>query len=730
MTYGATPDDWAALQRLGLEDDLLPVVSNPGAKISERSKMRDLGKTPSRYDQQGKVVGIPKWTAHIATDREVARWATVSDLGICIQTRQVRAIDIDIADPVEAARVRELVELMTSLPQRRRASSGKCLLAFRMPGEFAKRVIRTPHGIIEFLANGQQFIAVGTHPSGDRYEWVDGDGVLGLPAFVPALSPAEFEVLWQAMVEAFALPDGESRARNGMVPVKPRNANDLQDPTVAWLDENGWVTGFERDGRVDVRCPWEDGHSTDSGPTSTSYFPAGVGGFAQGHFRCLHASCQGRTDGDFLEAVGYGASDFDVVEAVANATGDVSKALPAFTRARSGQIEATILNVLLALRRSDVCGMRIAFDTFKDALLCAPADADTWRPFTDSDYVTLRATLETGATGFKPVGRELIRDAVRKVATEQTFDSAVQWAESLRWDGVPRVEGFWARYFGVEDTPYSRAVSLYTWTAFAGRALVPGEKCDMVPVLIGLQGAGKTSMIEALAPTPDAFAGINLEKKDDDIARGIRGKLVCELAELRGLASREAEAIKDWISRRFEEWVPKYQEFGTRFGRRFLAIGTGNREGFLDDETGERRWLPMRVGDIDTAAVRADRDQLWAEGVELFKRSGVAWQGAFELGRHEHQKFKVGDVWCEHIEEWLATTDMDGPRDRSRVRLRDVLVGAIGLQVRQITRREELRAGKALTLLGFEKKVARLNGVMAKVWVRDTQAAPDYSDLA
>src|SRR4051812_30511396 len=111
MTYGATPTEWAAWQALGVEDDLLPVVSNLHAKISERSKMRDLGKTPSRYDSRREVVGIPKWTTNIATDKDVARWAKDNDLGICVQTRQVRAIDIDIADPVHAQRVRDLVEL-------------------------------------------------------------------------------------------------------------------------------------------------------------------------------------------------------------------------------------------------------------------------------------------------------------------------------------------------------------------------------------------------------------------------------------------------------------------------------------------------------------------------------------------------------------------------------------------------------------------------------------------
>ena len=732
--WGATVADWSHFATaLALESDLLPVVSNPHAKISERSKMRDLGKTPSRYDQAGEVVGIPKWTQHVGTSNDIKRWATHSDLGMCVQTRVARAIDIDIADPVRAAAVRELVELMVGLPQRRRANSGKCLLMFRMPGDFAKRIIRTPDGIIEFLATGQQFIAVGTHPSGARYEWVDADGVLGLPVEVPELTPAEFEVLWQAMVEQFSLPDGETRTRNGMVPTKPRLAVDLQDPTVAWLDENGWVTGFERDGRVDVRCPWEDGHSSDSGPTSTSYFPAGVGGFAQGHFRCLHASCSGRTDGDFLEAVGYAASDFDVIDAVANATsGELDLPLPPFMRNRHGRPLATLSNTILACQRPDVIGLRIAYDTFKDALMVGPSGGD-WRSINDNDLTRIRWLLET--KGHEPVGREMVRDAVYAVAEQNSIDTAIEWAGRQVWDGVPRIERFFTECFGVADSAYARAVGLYTWTALAGRCLVPGIKADMVPVLIGMQGTGKTTSIEALCPIDEAFAEIDLTRKDDDIARQMRGKLVAEIAELRGLASRDADSIKAWVSRRVEEWTPKYKEFVTRYPRRALCIGTGNNGGFLDDETGERRWLPMTVGTVDVARIKVERDQLWAEGVALFKLDGVQWQEAQRLAVEEHSKYKVGDPWVEVVRDWLDDSDIDGgKRADGVVRMLDVLIACLGFKRDRVSRKDELRAGKVLRMLGFEKGVRRLNGVLGKVWIKvasDEQGAQSaFSDLA
>jgi len=490
---------------------------------------------------------------------------------------------------------------------------------------------------------------------------------------------------------------------------------------VAWLDENGWITGYQRDGRVDVRCPWADGHSVDSGPTSTSWFPAGVGGFERGHYRCLHASCSNRTDGDFMEVTGYTRADFGVVVPLPNDKGELIEPLPPFTRDRNGRIEAELNNVLAALRRPDFTGYRVGVDAFLDRMVLATAEG-VWRPFGDTDYTVLRSVLAT--RDFKPISADMIKDAARLVAAENEFDSAVQWANGLEWDGVERIETFYPAFFGVEDTPYSRAVGRYTWTALAGRALVPGEKADMVPVLIGLQGAGKTSAIEVMSPLPGAFVELNLEKKDEDLARMQRGKLVGEIAELRGLQGRDAESIKAWVSRREEEWTPKFKEFATKFQRRMVMFGTGNGGEFLDDPTGERRWLPMTTGTVDVPGVAGVRDQLWAEGAWRFKRLGeVDWRDANTLARAEHHKYKVSDEWQTVIADWLARDDMDqaagGTRRGDRpVRMLDVLVSALGFDVQKIARKDELRAGKAMRALGYEKGNTRVGGEQVKAWLR------------
>jgi hypothetical protein len=199
--YGARPDEWAHFENaLGLCADLLPVVSNTHAQIASGSSIKELGKTPSRYNASRRAVGIPAWTRKTCSSEDIANWSSEPDYGICVQTRNVRALDCDISDPELAHKIEAFVRsrLAQQLPCRKRANSSKFLLAFRLTGEHRKRTIKTAAGKIEFLGNGQQFVAVGTHPSGARYEWEGG-----LPAEIPELDIAEFEALWSALAEKF-----------------------------------------------------------------------------------------------------------------------------------------------------------------------------------------------------------------------------------------------------------------------------------------------------------------------------------------------------------------------------------------------------------------------------------------------------------------------------------------------------------------------------------------------
>lgn len=314
--YGATYEDWFAFDfDLSLTADLLPVVSNPGAQVSPNSRLSpyDRGKVPSQFDGNGQVVGIPRWTAKQTTDAEVERWSRIPDLGVCIQTRNVRAFDIDVPDAAKAEAIQTFINARIGLilPCRGRSNSGKRLLAFRLEGELFKHRITVDGGVVEILGNGQQFVAAGAHPSGARYEWAGG-----VPSSIAAITREQFDGLIAALVAQFGFGDNPlavaraPRARTG-------ERIQVDDPVASHLFDTGRVIDTIPDKGLAIECPWGDEHTTgEPGNGSTMWLLAGTNGEPHGHFKCLHAHCEGRTDSEFFAAIGYDddvASEFEDV---------------------------------------------------------------------------------------------------------------------------------------------------------------------------------------------------------------------------------------------------------------------------------------------------------------------------------------------------------------------------------------------------------------------------------
>jgi predicted P-loop ATPase len=284
---------------------------------------------------------------------------------------------------------------------------------------------------------------------------------------------------------------------------------------------------------------------------------------------------------------------------------------------------------------------------------------------------------------------------------------------------VKRVERLLPDYFGTADTEYTRAVSLYWWTAHAGRALEPGCKADMAVVLDGPQGIGKSTGVAAMVPD-GLHVEINFAAKDADLSRLIKGKLGGEFAELRGLATRDLESIKVFFVRTHEEFVDKFQVFPTRFPRRLVFVGTTNSDSFLADETGNRRFLPVKVlRHVDVEAIKRDRLQLWAEARELFNAHGVMWQDAERLARAEHGAYRVGDVWEPAIARWLDSSGPGGTKWRDQeFSIADVLEHAVHKFPREQSRADEMRAARVLRHFGFESCVVKISGVSQRRWRR------------
>lgn len=720
--FGAKAEEWAHWDTiLGLGIDLLPVVSDPNVRVSPTSRLTSLGKVPSIYKNDGTVVGLGRWSGKNAVAAEIERWSKVPGYGICLQTRLLRALDVDIVDKERAARVVAFVEryLSRKLPWRSRSNSGKVLCLFKLEGTWAKRKVEVEGGIIEFLANNQQCVVAGTHPSGARYEWLEG-----LPEIVE-VTVGEFEGLWGAIVKEFGKgPSIESKSNDanlsGFIPCK-------EDINPKLIEKLHILHANNR--RFDIVCPFfphlsdiESGKREEDSGSSTSYFFPGRlpdGRYIDGHFKCQHASCASKSGIDFENALRVIEEEFEDVVIKGDEEGVVANLpLPQLARRKNGDILATLPNLYEIMSRPDLCETHIRFDEFRGDVVMSK-DEKQWVPVRDTDYINFRLALEK--KGFLPIGRELMRDTVRRIGADNLIDTAKIWLNSLEWDGVSRVDKFLETYLKTKDEPYSVAVSRYIWTALAGRILEPGVKADMVPVLVGAQGIGKSTAIAALVPEITYYDIIDLAERDSDLMRKMKGRLVLEIGEMRGLYTKDMAGVKDFLTRAVDSWIPKYHECPIEYKRRSLFIGTTNVDDFLEDSTGNRRWLPVKCPtQIDVKAIGRDRNQLWAEARLLYQSHGISWQDSANLALDVHEDHRAVSVWEDYINEYLNTPGLDGktPIEVGDITIQELAINAIGLASSNINMREQKAIGNILRQLGFVREQKLIGDIRKRVWVK------------
>jgi putative DNA primase/helicase len=312
--------------------------------------------------------------------------------------------------------------------------------------------------------------------------------------------------------------------------------------------------------------------------------------------------------------------------------------------------------------------------------------------------------------------------AVGNVARKHKFHPVRDYFNELHWEGAFLVGDWLSTYLGVESTPYSRAVGQCYLISVVARVFKPGCQVDTMIILEGPQGIGKSRVFRILAIQPEWFTDRLSELGSKDAALELRGKMIIEMSELNAILSDRSEnrAIKGFLSRESDCYRAPYDRTTGEHDRQCVFAGTTNQDTYLRDESGARRFWPIRCGDIDLEGLKRDLPQLYAEAVHLYQQQ-VPWHLSLEmdaLADIERDKRYQHGPWHEVVRRFVenpeqrSTPDRDNrphpvePWDNSTaesVTVSDILIHGIGKVTDRWGHSDEIWIAKALKAMGWVK---------------------------
>ena len=309
---------------------------------------------------------------------------------------------------------------------------------------------------------------------------------------------------------------------------------------------------------------------------------------------------------------------------------------------RSTVLKNSLGNLLLILKNDPklqgIRYNRLANQIYGDDALPWERPYQPWR---DADMAQLVAYVDKTYGTFSSRNYEL---ALTKVADDRAYHPIRDYLDNLpEWDGVNRVETLLVKYFGAEDSEYTRMVTRKTLAAAVARIYQPGIKFDSMLVLNGRTDLGKSTFFARLAGEwfSDSLNFTDMGK-GKDAAEKIQGVWIVEIPELAGLSKMDVNNIKGFLSRQDDQYRPSYGRTVESHPRQCIIVGSTNAEnaGFLRDTTGNRRFWVVRVWggsnkgwdlpETDVPQIWAEAKHYWMQGEKLYLEGKVAQQAKAE----------------------------------------------------------------------------------------------------
>ena len=314
-----------------------------------------------------------------------------------------------------------------------------------------------------------------------------------------------------------------------------------------------------------------------------------------------------------------------------------------------------------------------------------------WRAWSNADMSTSRCYMESK---YGIHSKQKHDDAFLCMVTSRPHHPIKEIVESIQWDGSDRIESFLTKWLKCEDNPYTREVSRLIFAGGINRLYRPGCKFDDMPVLVGSQGCGKSTAVRWLAMDDKFFREVN-EFDGQKGMEAIEGAWICEVSELLAMTKvREQEAVKSYLTRLVDSYRRPYDPFITDHPRECVFIGTTNKQQFLADKTGGRRFYPV-LCQSDGYELNDAREecqeyirQCWAEALakrETGFMAPYADRSVLVEVREAQDYATEDDIRVGMIESYIA--------DRDEVCGLELWRNALGVEIKLPEKRDSMEIG-------------------------------------
>ena len=361
----------------------------------------------------------------------------------------------------------------------------------------------------------------------------------------------------------------------------------------------------------------------------------------------------------------------------------------------------TEANLMRIMTGHDAFAGKFWLDEFSQMLMFGNA------PLERVDAINVMIFLQQNLA-FHKISLQSIERAALAVGNLHKRHPVREWLTGLRWDGQPRLATLMADAFGTPQDAYTAAVGRCWLVSMVARIFEPGCQADYMPVFEGSQGVFKSTAMRILGGQWFMESHCDPIHDRKEFLQGLQGHWLIEIPEMHTISGRGngIEKIKGIITNRVDEYREPYGVRVRPYPRQCVFAGTTNHDQWNPDATGGRRFWPIACGQIERGYLRDMREQLFAEAVSEYKRTGDWYSVPTDMAQAEQEARRERDAWEDVFMQWIGS--------RQEVTVTEVLQDCLHIEVGHWKQNDQNRVARVLRSNGWKKMQVRHGG--ARTW--------------